>query len=219
MDSRHEEQSAGPPTRPVATERRMGDDTTWSTPWPPANTEYPDLLISSVSDFDDWVDTRVEPLRRRPGLDRLAAMASFLGDHGLVWFLVLVARIRRPGLRRRSAVRAVLFTGLVVPVVNGALKSLVDRSRPAEPAEMAGLRPPSSASFPSGHSLAAWCAATMLAEDDSRAAVYYATAAAVSWSRIHLRHHHATDVVGGSVLGCALGAVGRRIDREQCRRR
>jgi len=178
----------------------------------PASTEYPAPLISAVSRFDDWVDARVEPLRRRPGLDQLAASVSFLGDHGLVWFLVLVARLGRPGPRRRSAARAVLFTGTVVPVVNSALKSLVDRSRPADPTAMAGLRRPTSASFPSGHSLAAWCAATLLAEDDPWAPLYYVTAAAVSWSRIQLRHHHATDVVSGSILGCVLGAVGRQLD-------
>lgn len=136
---------------------------------------------------------------------------SFLGDHGLVWFLILLSRCRRPGHRRRSALRAVAYTGAVVPVVNTSLKALVARRRPESAADLPGLRRPTSASFPSGHSLAAWCAATLLAEDDPWAGAYYAIAAAVSLSRLQLRHHHASDVAAGSLLGILLGGVGRHL--------
>jgi len=166
---------------------------------------------SLVDDFDAWVDARLEPWRGRPLLDQLAAAVSFLGDHGLIWFLILLARSRRPGPRRRSAVRAVAFTGAVVPVLNASLKRAVARRRPEPAAPLVGLRPPTSASFPSGHSLAAWCAATLLAEADPWAGAYYATAAAVSLSRLHVRHHHGSDVVAGSALGILVGGLGRRL--------
>ncbi len=164
-----------------------------------------------MADIDAWVDARFEPWRGRPLPDGLAAAASFLGDHGLVWFLILVARIRRPGRRRRSALRAVVFTGAVVPAVNASLKMAIARSRPPAATDLPALRRPTSASFPSGHTLAAWCAATLLAEDDPWAAAYYAMAAAISMSRLQVRHHHATDVIAGSVLGVVLGRLGRLV--------
>ena len=68
---------------------------------------------------------------------------------------------------------------------------------------------PRSASFPSGHALAAWCAATLLADDDPLGPTYYLVAAAVSLSRVHLRQHHASDVIAGAVIGVALGRLGR----------
>ena len=71
--------------------------------------------------------------------------------------------------------------------------------------------PSTAASFPSGHTLAAWCAATLLAEDDPWAPAYYAMAGAISFSRLHVRLHHATDVVAGSILGVALGRLGRHL--------
>ena len=163
-----------------------------------------------MESFDAWADARAERWRGRPLADALAAAASFLGDHGLVWFLVLVARVGRPGPRRRSALRAVVFTGAVVPVVNASLKAVVGRRRPT-PATGSLVRAPRTASFPSGHSLAAWCAATMLAEDDPAAAGYYLMAAAISLSRVHVRHHHASDVVAGSLLGMAIGRAGRAL--------
>lgn len=161
--------------------------------------------------FDNWVDQRAERWRGRPAPDAAARLASALGDHGLVWFLVLVARSRRPGRARQSALRAVAFTGVVVPAVNAGIKAMVGRPRPDDPDAHRGLRPPRTTSFPSGHSLAAWCAATLLAEDDPAGAWWYGLAAAVSLSRVHVRHHHASDVVAGSLLGVALGRLGRRL--------
>ncbi len=108
---------------------------------------------------------------------------------------------------------AVVFTGVVAPVLNSALKSTVQRPRPEDHDRGdVPIRIPRSTSFPSGHTLAAWCAATILADGDPLAPGYYALAAAVSYSRVHVRHHHATDVVAGTVLGIALGRLGRRLN-------
>lgn len=128
-----------------------------------------------------------------------------------MWFLVLVARWRRPGVRRTSAARAVVVTGAVVPLCNAVLKRAFRRARPERPAPVPGLRRPTSASFPSGHSLAAWCAADLLADGDHWGPAYYALAAAVSISRLQVRHHHATDVVAGSALGLVIGRTARRL--------
>jgi undecaprenyl-diphosphatase len=163
----------------------------------------------------DWLDDRIEALvakgRGRPVADALAYGASALGDHGLLWFLVGLARGRKPD-RRRQAFQAVVYTGVISPVVNEGLKALVGRRRPQdqEPHRFP-VRLPRSASFPSGHTLAAWCAATLLAEDDCLGPLYYGLAGLVSWSRLHVRLHHPTDVLGGALVGIALGHLGRRI--------
>jgi undecaprenyl-diphosphatase len=105
-----------------------------------------------------------------------------------------------------------VFSGTVTPVVNAAAKRAVRRGRPDPRADdPPPARVPRSTSFPSGHALAGWCAATLLADDDPLAPAYYAMAAAVSLSRVHLRQHHATDVVAGAAVGIGLGCLGRRI--------
>jgi undecaprenyl-diphosphatase len=168
------------------------------------------VLRDSVERFDRFVEGRLAPLRGRRMADTTAYTASALGDHGLIWFLVGVARARRPGPRRAAAIRAVVFSGIVTPGVNAALKSLVGRQRPQERSpHPLPVRIPNTASFPSGHTLAAWCAATLLAEDDPFAPAYYAMAGAISFSRVHVGLHHATDVVAGSVIGVLLGRLGR----------
>ncbi len=165
-----------------------------------------------VDAFDGRVDTVVGRWRGRPVADGIAYVASALGDHGLLWFLIGVVRGRRSGRRRAVAAWAIVFSGAVTPAVNTATKALVGRGRPG-PREDDPLpvRVPRSTSFPSGHALAAWCAATLLAHDDPLAPAYYLMAAAVSLSRVHLRQHHTTDVLAGAALGSALGCLGRRL--------
>jgi undecaprenyl-diphosphatase len=171
------------------------------------------VLLDRVESLDRSVDALVAPLRGRRLVDATAYAASALGDHGLVWFLAGVARGARPGPRRAVAIRAIVFTGAVAPVVNAALKSAVGRRRPPqESPRPIPVRIPRTASFPSGHALAAWCAATLLADDDPLAPAYYAMAGAISLSRVHVRLHHATDVVAGSVLGIVLGRLGRLLE-------
>ena len=161
--------------------------------------------------FDRAVDRAVDPLRGNSVVDVVSYSSSALGDHGLVWFLIGVADFRKPDRRRRS-LRAVAFTGLVTPIVNRGVKAVTQRARPDDEARhLLPLRIPSTTSFPSGHALAAWCAAVLFAEEDPLAPIYFAIAALISVSRIHVRLHHATDVLGGSLLGVALGYAGRRV--------
>ena len=69
------------------------------------------------------------------------------------------------------------------------------------------MRAPRTSSFPSGHTLAAFCSAAVLSRPGDRRgnAFLYASAGLIGVSRIHLGHHHASDVVGGVVIGTALG--------------
>jgi undecaprenyl-diphosphatase len=170
------------------------------------------MLRRGADLVDRAVEALVAPLRGHRGADAAAYTLSALGDHGLIWFALGVVRGRRPGPRRALAIRAVAFTGVVSPLVNAALKAAVGRLRPArDTPHPLPVRTPRTSSFPSGHALAAWCAATLFAEGDRLAPGYYALAAAVSASRVHVRLHHASDVLAGSILGAGLGRLGRLV--------
>ena len=75
------------------------------------------------------------------------------------------------------------------------------------------MREPTSTSFPSGHTLAAFCAATVMSQRNDRAgnALLFTSASLVGLSRLHLRAHHASDVLGGAAIGTVLGLIGRRL--------
>jgi membrane-associated phospholipid phosphatase len=152
-------------------------------------------------------------LRGRRGLDAAAAVVSNLSDYGVIWPLVAVVKARRPAARGQ-AVAALGAAGVSSLLVNKALKAIFRRQRPrtAEGGTQHGLtvRTPRSSSFPSGHTLASFCTAVVLAEAPSQAVTFLGFASGVALSRIHLRAHHATDVLAGAAVGLGLGLVVRR---------
>src|ERR1700722_4857639 len=120
---------------------------------------------SGLAVLDRRLDSVVARWRGHPVADGVAYGASALGDHGLIWFLIGLSRGRRPGRRRDLAIWAIPFSGVVTPLVNVGLKAAVGRGRPQQREDdPPSIRTPRSASFPSGHTLAAWCAATLLAD-------------------------------------------------------
>ena len=56
----------------------------------------------------------------------------------------------------------------------------------------------------------AFLAAALLSDGSRAKPAYYTLATVVAVSRIHVRIHHASDVVGGVVLGVGLGALAKR---------
>lgn len=163
-----------------------------------------------MTPFDETVDAVFDPLRGRPQVDQAAAMVSNLADYGLVWVALALYKARRRGPNRRRAVVALGLAGVTSYAVNRAVKSAVQRERPEEHLD-AAVRTPSSSSFPSGHTLAAFCTAFVLAESASETTAYVGFAGAVAASRIHLRAHHPSDVVGGAAIGSLLGLLLRPI--------
>lgn len=175
-------------------------------------------FMGRVQSIDARVDALFDLGRGSPVLDTGAKLVSGLGDHGLMWAATTVWRIRRRGPDRKRAVRALAIAGIESSLVNAGLKAVIGRSRP----DQAGLqvteggvpvREPTSSSFPSGHTLAAFCAATVMHQrgDRSGTALLFTSATLVGVSRVHLGAHHASDVVGGALIGTALGLIGRRL--------
>lgn len=154
-----------------------------------------------------------ERLRGRQGVDEVAAIVSNLSDYGLLWVVIALAKARRRGPRRTRALSALTAAGVLSFGVNKLLKTATDRGRPATPRPPGTIglpvRPPSTSSFPSGHTLAAFSASTLLAENKTEAAAYVGLAAAVGVSRVHLGDHHPSDVVGGALIGTLIGLVAR----------
>jgi undecaprenyl-diphosphatase len=157
-----------------------------------------------MSTIDEAVDAAFEPLRGNPQADRAAAVLSNLADYGLIWVVLAGIKARRRGPDRRRAVVALAAAGFSSLIVNRIVKDAIERERPEEHL-LATVRTPSSSSFPSGHTLAAFCTAFVLADSDAQTVGNVGFATAVAASRVHLRAHHPTDVIGGAAIGSVLG--------------
>jgi undecaprenyl-diphosphatase len=176
-------------------------------------------LKAAVRRLDRAIDRYAEAhFRGRPILDRLMYGASALGDHSAVWLVLAAIQ----GQRLRRGWRPLFEVGIALAVesvlVNGPVKVLFGRRRPLVAAPHPFyLRRVSTTSFPSGHATAAFVAAATL-RDDPMWPVYYSLALMVASSRVHVRVHHASDVVAGCVFGIVLGELSRYVIRSAGRR-
>jgi undecaprenyl-diphosphatase len=166
-----------------------------------------------VRAFDDAVDRQFDRLRGHRLADRLFYGASAVGDHGMLWVMLGALRGLRGDHHWRAAVRVGVGVGLESVLINVGVKSLFRRQRPVSTVPRPlPLRIPLTSSFPSGHATSAFCAAALLSDGDAALApLYYGLAAVVSASRVYVRIHHASDVVGGVAIGALLGRAGRQL--------
>ena len=167
-----------------------------------------------VEEFDARVDALLEQLRGQPLVDAVFRRASDVGDFSLIWHVVNVTRgliVRRPD----QIVALAIALGAESLIVNQGVKRIFRRPRPTvEGDDRTPVRRPLTSSFPSGHASAAAFNATILtAFDRRRAPLWWALALIVGTSRAYVRIHHASDVVGGLVVGVGLGLIARRILR------
>ena len=145
-----------------------------------------------------------------PVMNALAIFFNYAGEHGEIWIalaLVLLAfrRSRRAGI----AVAVSLLLYLVVG--DCFLKPLFARPRPCDinPAVTILVARPHGHSFPSGHTASAFAAAFALWLQNRRLGTpALVLAAFIAFTRLYLYVHFPTDILGGLVLGLALGALG-----------
>jgi len=134
---------------------------------------------------------------------------TILGSYGFLW--VAVALILLLDKRHRDCGIA-LALGLISSVVIGnlILKNAVARPRPCWLVEGYDLlvNNPTDFSFPSGHTLAGFIAATILFNYNRKWGIAaYILAAVIGFSRLYLYVHFPTDVLAGVILGICIGSL------------
>lgn len=170
------------------------------------------IFGTRVDQFDEYIDVRLEKWRSSPAWGRLFTGASHLGDFSLIWHLVGAARGVTSDKRTQQALVLSALLGAESLFVNQGVKRLFRRDRPTVNGDdRFDVRTPSTSSFPSGHASSAFFAATILSTWGGRrhAPLWFGVAGLVAISRVFVRIHHASDVIGGALLGCGLGLVVR----------
>jgi undecaprenyl-diphosphatase len=151
---------------------------------------------------------------QNPLLNAVFYPLSSAADHSLLWLATAGLREATGKARPGTAVRLAAVLGVESAVTNLALKTVFGRIRPAlDPALTGplpwGLRRPVTSAFPSGHATAGFTAAVFLSRADP-GPPWYLIAGLVGFSRIYVRLHHTSDVLGGAALGLAFGYAVRR---------
>ena len=154
--------------------------------------------------FLDWLQQFHNPV-----LDALAVFLNYAGEHGEIWIaftllLLLFRRTRKAGCAMATALVLYLVAGDCI------LKPLFARPRPCDvnTAITILVKRPHGHSFPSGHTASAFAAAFALWLQNRKLGVpALVLAAFIAFTRLYLYVHFPTDVLGGLVLGIALGAL------------
>ena len=167
-------------------------------------------FLEAVSTCDASVITAIYENVHSAFLTMFFRIVTLLGEGGIFWIAVAVILLFFKKTRRSGiCIGASLLIGVVVG--NGIIKNVIARPRPYDAIE--GIESVvshlSDYSFPSGHSLCCFEAATALAMNRTKWAIpAYVGAVLVAVSRLFLFVHYPTDVICGALLGVLFGVLG-----------
>ncbi|WFR57198.1 phosphatase PAP2 family protein [Anaerocolumna sp. AGMB13025] len=138
-----------------------------------------------------------------PLLDKIMIVITTLGNSGFIW-LIIAALLLIP--KKTRYIGIFLFLALCTEYLLGDmfLKPLIARPRPfiRFPEIDLLIKRPGSFSFPSGHTMSSFTAATVIFWANKRAGISaYILAVLIGFSRLYLFCHYPTDVLSGAVLG------------------
>ncbi len=165
-------------------------------------------MIPALRAADDRILFHIQRRFRCEIGDRIIPYISALGNGGAVWlgtacFCLCFERTRKAGINVLQA----LFFAIVLILL---LKHIFCRARPCDDHKEVKLliRRPPDHSFPSGHALSSFAAATALLSAGSFIGIpFICLAAFIAFSRLYLFVHYPIDVLAGSALGICVGVL------------
>ena len=164
----------------------------------------------NIARLDEKFDNLLEPARHNRAVQGFFSLLSRAGEFSLIWHAVIWLRAIGSTDRAKDAVVFSLLLGAESLIVNQGLKRIFRRQRPTTNGDdRFSVRTPVTSSFPSGHSSSAFFAATVLSSlvPVSWAVVFFFLAVLVALSRVMVRLHHFSDIIGGACVGAALGLL------------
>lgn len=147
-----------------------------------------------------------------PMMDKIMVTITSTGNLGLIWiFTAIILLMSSKHNDERSRIGCGILIALLLSIMIGniLIKNIAKRSRPFFHKNYKLLiKQPWDYSFPSGHTLASFAAATVffyMNPDVGAIALIYA--ALIALSRLYLRVHFFTDVFFSMILGTGLGML------------
>ena len=144
-------------------------------------------------------------------LDKLMVYSTYAGTGALIWWLIFAVPFVISQTYRYTGITMIVALGVNYLLGEVIIKKTVGRGRPSnliDEDEMK-INKPKDNSFPSGHTASSFCAFTVTLWN---CPVYFwlpalLIACLISFSRLYLRVHYLSDVIGGILLGLTDGSL------------
>lgn len=167
----------------------------------------------------EWEFFILENIRKYVRTDFLNTLAKMIAPFWLIVVLIsvpaVILLVTRKHARLGRMIGASAAVNALICILT--LKPIVSRLRPYElNSTVAMLVPPESdASFPSGHTSFAFCAATACFIYNKKAGIIaYIFALIIAFSRLYLYMHFPTDVICGALVGIIAAIIGNFIEQK-----
>ena len=158
---------------------------------------------------------------RNPILDSIMIVITRFGDGGIGWIVLGILLLCFKKTRKCGLVMLIAM-GINFLLGNLFLKTLIASLRPCQ--VDAGVRmlisTPGGYSFPSGHTLHAFTAATAIFLYYKKSGIAaFVFASLIAFSRMYLFVHYPTDILGGLILGVTMAVLVYRIVQKSNRQK
>lgn len=166
-------------------------------------------MLAAIQNIDIKLLTLIQRRLRCTVLDKMMPLITALGTCGIVWGVVMIVFLRIPTYRRAGFTLLVTLSVCAV-LTNVILKLAFARPRPCHIFTDIPLliSRPMDFSFPSGHTMSSFAAATVILQTNHILGIAaLALAALISFSRLYLFVHFPSDVLAGILFGFLTAGV------------
>ena len=162
-----------------------------------------------IREIDFMVLEYIREHLRNGFLDNIMPVVTAFGNMGMFWVVVALIISAKRKYRKCSIT---MMIGMILGVILGnfVVKNIVRRDRPCWINEISDMliANPQDFSFPSGHTMSSFIAATILFYYDKRLGVpSFGVALLIAFSRMYLYVHFPTDIIGGAMLGVGIAIM------------
>lgn len=173
-----------------------------------------------INDIDNNILEFIRLNMNNRFLDIIMPFISALGNAGFIWIVITIAFLALKKFRRCGTM---LLISLVMCLLIGnlTLKPYIARLRPSDINTAINLliERPTDFSFPSGHTMSSFAAATVIYNTNKKLGfTAFLLATLIAFSRLYLYVHYPSDVAAAIILGvlislCTMKIYNRRKEK------
>ena len=171
-----------------------------------------------AQNWDIEVVKALNPQDPKSGFVRAVSSSVYVIGIGAPAGVLAAGLIKHDSVLKRQSFE-MFAAGLLSLAINGSLKNIINRPRPAEtyPQDVFPYKNTTGQSFPSGHTSMAFVTATSLSLQFREWYVIvpaYLWATAVGYSRMYLGVHYPSDVIAGAAVGAGSAFLAHWLNRK-----